>query len=192
MQYNKSNIYFTFMTEVELKKEFLSLSNYENELPQNKIDAVYVFSGVEKNRLIGSSLDRLKAGIEIWEKLSVTQKRPPIFLFQGSAEWYYPVKQTFDKGQFYIPDPFLRLELVKSWKSTLDQFLQIPTDLKSLKNWLIVTSFWHLPRTKHYAKKWWTEQSVYYWATPFDKNELNHYMTSEINKIIKYSRIKHL
>lgn len=176
------------MTEVELKKEFLSLSNYENELPQNKIDAVYVFSGVEKNRLIGSSLDRLKAGIEIWKKLSVTQKRPPIFLFQGSAEWYYPVKQAFDKGQFYIPGSFLRLELVKSWKSTLDQFLQIPVDLKLAKNWLIVTSPWHLPRTRRYSVKYWPDKKIFYWGSAYKKSEFDRYRKSEADKIIRYTQ----
>lgn len=192
MQYNKSKIYFSFMIGAKLKKEFLLLTNYKNEFPPVNIDVVYVFSGVEKHQLIGSSKNRLETGVKIWKELSRKQISPPIFLFQGSNEWYLPVKNVFGKHRFGISKRYLRLELVKSWKSTLDQFLQIPTDLKSLKNWLIVTSFWHLPRTKHYAKKWWTEQSVYYWATPFDKNELNHYMTSEINKIIKYSRIKHL
>jgi len=180
------------MTEIELKKEFLSLSNYENKLPQIKIDVIYIFSGVEKNRLVGSSLDRLKTGVKIWKELSLIQSQPPIFLFQGSPEWYLPVKQSFDNGRFNIPKQFIRLELAKTWRNTLDQFMQIPMDLKELKNWLIVTSFWHLPRTKRYAKKWWGDKSVYYWPTEFNKTKLNIFMPSEMNKIIKYSKIKHL
>lgn len=188
MQYNKSKIYLSFMTNDELKKEFLLLSNHKNEIPAINIDTVYVFSGVEKNRLIGSSLDRLKTGIEIWEKLSVIQERPPIFLFQGSAEWYYPVKQAFDKGRFYIPGPFLRLELVKSWKSTLDQFLQIPADIKLAKNWLIVTSPWHLPRTRRYSVKYWPDKKIFYWGSTYKKSEFDHCRESEIVKIIRYTQ----
>lgn len=177
---------------IELKKEFKAIIGWKNILPSTLIDIVYVFSGMEKHRLTGSSKDRLETGVKVWHQLAKNQNPPPIFLFQGSNDWLTPVKAAFAASRFDIPKRYLRLKMVKSWKSTLDQFLQIPTDLKSLKNWLIVTSFWHLPRTKRYAKRWWTEQSVYYWTTPFNKNELNRYMASEINKIIRYSRIKHL
>lgn len=188
MQYNKSEIYFSFMTKDELIKEFLLLSNHKNEFPTVNINVVYVFSGVEKNRLVGSSLDRLKAGIEIWEKLSVTQNQPPIFLFRGSTEWYFPVKNAFDKHRFGIPKRYLRLELVKSWKSTLDQFLQIPGNLSQNKNWLIVTSPWHLPRVRRYRTKYWPDKKVFYWTSPYRKSEFDRYQKSEITKIIRYAQ----
>lgn len=176
------------MIELELKKEFLLLSSYKNKLPPVNIDVVYVFSGVEKNRLIGSSFNRLKTGVKIWEKLSKIQKQPPIFLFQGSSEWYLPVKQAFDNNRFNIPKPFLRLELVKTWVNTLDQFLQIPAGLKKLKNWLIVTSPWHIPRVKRYARKHWPNKLVYYWSSSVKPKEFVKYFPLEIKKIIAYAK----
>ena len=134
------------MTKDKLIKEFLLLTNYKNEFPPVNIDVVYVFSGVEKHQLIGSSKDRLETGIKVWREFSKKQVFPPIFLFQGSSDWLIPVKTAFASRHFDIPKRYLRFELVESWKSTLDQFLQIPENLKSKKNWLIVTSSWHIPR----------------------------------------------
>lgn len=188
MQYNKSEIYFSFMIKGELKREFLLLSNHKNESPPVNIDVVYVFSGVEKKRLIGSSLNRLKTGIEIWEKLSVTQNQPPIFLFQGSSDWLIPVKTAFASRHFDIPKRYLRLEMVKLWKSTLDQFLQIPKDLKSKMNWLIVTSPWHLPRVRRYSAKYWPDKKVFNWTSPYRKSEFDRYQKAEIAKIIRYTQ----
>ena len=51
--------------------------------PPVNIDVVYVFSGVEKHQLIGSSKDRLETGIKFGRILQETGF-PPIFLFQGS------------------------------------------------------------------------------------------------------------
>lgn len=169
-----------------LQKEFFSIS--KNKLPHQPIEVVYVFSGEEKKRLIGSSLDRLKTGVEIWERLSKKQDLPPIFLFQGSSEWYTPVNQAFDSGLFRIPDSFLRLELIKTWRNTLDQFLQIPIDLIELKQWLIITSPWHLPRTKRYSQKWWPRRQTSYWTSPYRKTEFKRYMPTEIKKIIEYAK----
>lgn len=159
-----------------------------NKLPKTAIDVVYVFSGVEKHRLIGSSKDRLEAGVKVWQKLAINQNPSPIFLFQGSSEWYLPVKGAFDKDQFSIPNQYLRLELVKSWKSTLDQFRKIPPDLKNKRVWLIVTSPWHLSRVRRYVEKWWPKKNVYYWASPYRKDEFRRYMSIEIKKIIEYAK----
>lgn len=168
--------------------EFHALIGAKNKLPKDKIDIVYVFSGVEKHRLVGSSKDRLETGVKVWKELEKKQVSPPVFLFQGSNEWYFPVKNVFDKHRFGIPKRYLRLELVKSWKSTLDQFLQIPNDLKSKKNWLIVTSPWHLPRVRRYRAKYWPDKKSFYWTSPYRKSEFDRYQKSEIAKIILYSK----
>lgn len=159
-----------------------------NKLPKTTIDVVYVFSGVEKHRLVGSSKDRLQSGVKVWQKIAKTQNPPPIFLFQGSNDWLDPVKAAFAAGRFGIPKRYLRLKLVKSWKSTLDQFLQIPNDLKSKKNWLIVTSPWHLPRVRRYRAKYWPDKKVFYWTSPYRKSEFNRYQKAEIAKIIRYTQ----
>lgn len=159
-----------------------------NKLPKTAIDVVYVFSGVEKNRLIGSSKDRLETGVKVWKQLSKKQVSPPIFLFQGNSEWYLPVKNAFDKHLFGIPKRYLRLELVKSWISTLDQFRQIPPDLKPKKNWLIVTSPWHLPRVRRYAVKYWPDKRIFYWSSPVNLKEFKKYAPLEIKKILAYTK----
>lgn len=160
----------------------------KNKLPKDKIDIVYVFSGVEKHRLIGSSKDRLETGVKVWKKLAEKQSSPPIFLFQGSNDWLIPVKKAFEKKLFNVTEQFLRLELIKSWKNTLDQFLQIPNDLKSKKNWLIVTSPWHLPRVRRYKDKHWSDKKVFYWTSPYRKSEFDRYQKAEIAKIIRYAQ----
>lgn len=171
-----------------MDSEFHALIGVKNKLPKAEIDIIYVFSGVEKHRLIGSSKDRLEAGVKVWKELEKKQVSPPIFLFQGSSEWYLPVKNSFGKHRFNIPSPFLRLELVKSWKSTLDQFLQIPEDLKQKKNWLIVTSPWHIPRVRRYKAKYWPDKKVFYWTSPYTKSEFDRYQKDEIAKIIHYAQ----
>jgi uncharacterized SAM-binding protein YcdF (DUF218 family) len=176
------------MTEAESKKEFLLLPNYKNEFPPVNIDVVYVFSGVEKHRLVGSSLDRLQAGVKLWRRLKHRQRKSPIFLFQGSRKWLNPVKKAFANKMFDIPKKYLRLELQTVWDSTLDQFQKIPPDLESQKNWVIVTSPWHIPRVKRYAQKYWTDKLVYYWSSPLRPEEFAKYFPMEIEKIIAYAK----
>lgn len=170
-----------------LLKEFERLRHRRNWLPRFHIDVVYVMSGPEWGTLGPIARTRLEAAIDVYQRLKKRQ-RAPLVLCQGNNDQLIPIRDAFERGAFPIDRSSLRLEYVPIWRHTLDQFTSLPADLFSKGHWLLITSFWHLPRVRRYALKHWPEKLVSFWTTRFQQEEYDRFVNSEIDKILLYSQ----